>query len=103
MHGLLPGPGMSPNRKLSNYHKMGLLPLFRPSGQKAGDSLLSPQFAVKQDAQLRKRLTQFARFQQVGWIPRAAGKFKLRAGESLHQQNTIGAKSPRHLWKERSL
>ena len=69
----------------------------------AGDSLPSLQFAIKQDPQARKRIPEFAGFEQVGRIPWAAGELELRAGESLHQQNTIWTKSVTYLWKERSL
>jgi len=69
----------------------------------AGDSLPSPQFAIKQDAQAGERIPELADFEEVGWIPRPARKFKLRARVSLQEQNTIGAKRARYLWKERSL
>jgi len=69
----------------------------------AGDSLPSPQFAIKQDSQARERIPELAGFEQVGRIPWATGKLELRAGKSLHQQNTIWTKSVSYLWKERSL
>src|SRR5260370_40491339 len=61
------------------------------------------QFPVKQDRQLRESFSQLTGFEEVGRIPRAACKLKLRARVSLKQQNAVRAKSARHLAKERSL
>ena len=69
----------------------------------AGDSLPGSQFAVKQDAQSRECFPELADFEKVSWISRPTRKFKLRACESLDQQDTIRAKGANHLWKERSL
>jgi len=72
-------------------------------GDQAGDSLPGAQFAVEQNTQAWECLPELADFEEVSRIPRPTRKFKLRACESLEQQNAIRAKGADHLWKERSL
>src|SRR3981189_2052537 len=78
-------------------------PLFPLLCDQASDSLPGAQFPVKHHRQLRESFSELAGFEEVGRIPRAARKLKLRARVSLKQQNAIRAKSAGHPWKERSL
>src|SRR6266481_4370135 len=70
---------------------LALLALF--PREQAGDSLPGPQLAIKKHTELRERLAELATFEQMGRIPRAARKIKLRACVSLKQENAARAKS----------
>jgi hypothetical protein len=71
--------------------------------EQAGDSLPGPQLAIKKHTELRERLAELATFEQMGRIPRAARKIKLRACVSLKQENAARAKSAENLRKKRPL
>src|SRR6266487_1768738 len=78
------------------------LPARFPSEQ-AGDSLPGPQLAIKKHTELRERLAELATFEQMGRIPRAARKIKLRTRVSLKQDNAARAKCAGNLREKRPL